>query len=177
MARCDPARLVFVDECGSHLALTPLYAWAPKGQRAVGSVPKNRGQNTTILGALNVCGLEAAMTLEGAADASAFEVFGEHYLLPTLQPGQMVVMDNLSIHKGHKVRALIESARCELVFLPTYSPDLNPIEHAWSKLKQFLRVAGARTRETLEAAVGAGLDLITAQDTQHWFDHCGYHFT
>jgi transposase len=132
---------------------------------------------TTILGALKVGGLEAAMTIEGAADSRVFEVFVEHYLSPTLKPGQKVVMDNLSIHKGHKIRELIESAGCELVFLPTYSPDLNPSELAWSKLKQGLRRAQARTRQALEAVIGAGLDLITSSDAQHWFQHCGYHFT
>ena len=174
MQKCNPQRLVFVDECGSHLALTPLYARAARGQRAPGRVPKNRGQNTTVLGALNWNGVAAAMTLEGAADSAAFVVFIEHFLLSQLQAGQIVVMDNLSIHKNQQVRRLIESAGCQLVFLPTYSPDLNPIELAWSKLKAHLRWVGARAREALETAIGSGLERITPHDAQHWFAHCGY---
>lgn len=173
-ANCNPQQLVFVDECGSHLALTPLYSRAPRGQRALGQVPKNRGQNTTIVGAVNWQGVAAAMTLQGAADSAAFVAFIEHCLVEQLQAGQIVIMDNLSIHKNQQVRRLIEAAGCELVFLPTYSPDLNPIELAWSKLKAHLRRVGARTRDALEGAIGAGLNLITAQDTQHWFKHCGY---
>ena len=112
------------------------------------------------------------MTLEGAA----VEVFIERILLPVLHPGQLVVMDNLNIHKSQRVRQLIERAGCRVWFLPTYSPDLNPIEKAWSKLKEYLRRIGARTRESLEQAIGQGLDTITAQDAVHWFRHCGCHF-
>ena len=175
MAPLDVQRFVFVDESGSNLAMTSLYARAPKGQRAFASVPKNRGRNTTILGAISVSGWQVGMTIEGAADRLAFEVFIEHYLLPTLQPGQIVVLDNLSIHKGQRVRALVESVGCSRLFLPTYSPDFNPIELAWSKLKTFLRRTGARTREALELAIGRGLDTISPQDATNWCKHCGYH--
>jgi len=168
-------RLVFVDESGSHTSLTPLYGWAPKGERAVGSVPRNRGQNTTILGALAPHGVQAAMTLQGAADTLAFEAFVEQVLVPTLESGQIVVMDNLSIHKSATTRTLIEGAGCSLLFLPSYSPDLAPIEQAWSKLKAHLRRVQARATDTLEAAIAHGLDRITAQDAQGWFKHCGYH--
>jgi transposase len=167
-------RWVFVDECGSHLALTPLYARAPKGERASGSVPRNRGHNTTILGALSWQGLQAAMTLEGAADGLAFEAFVAQVLVPTLEPGQMVVMENLSIHKRDTVRALIEEAACQVLFLPAYSPDFSPIEQAWSKLKAHLRQVQARTQETLEVAIAEAIKLITAHDAQAWFSHCGY---
>jgi len=172
----NAADLVFIDECGSHLALTPLYAYAPRGERAWGSVPKNRGENTTILGALALGGIAAAMTIEGAADTLTFEAFIEHCLVPVLPVGSLIVMDNLSIHKSAKVRALLEQAGCWVVFLPTYSPDLNPIELAWSKLKEGLRRAGARTRELLETAIEEALKTITAQDAAHWFRHCGCHF-
>ena len=174
MRRVDPARLVFVDESGSHLAMTPAYARAPRGQRANAAVPKNRGRNTTIIGALGWQGWQAGLTLEGAADTAAFEAFVESCLVPTLSQGQMVVVDNLSIHKGGRVRQLIEEAGCSLLFLPTYSPDFNPIELAWSKLKAFLRRIGARTRELLEDAISSGLDTITTQDAKHWFEHVGY---
>lgn len=170
----DAKLLVFVDESGSNLAMTRLYGWAPKAKRAFASVPKNRGRNTTIVGALSAKGWQVAMTIEGAADRFAFEVFIEHYLVPTLTPGQIIVLDNLSIHKGQRVRELVEAAGCSLLFLPTYSPDFNPIELAWSKLKTFLRKAGARTRNELERAIGQGLDTISSQDALHWCRHCGY---
>lgn len=174
VASLDGELLVFVDESGSNLAMARLYAWAPKSQRACASVPKNRGRNTTILGAMSATGWQVAMTLEGAADRLAFEVFIEHYLLPTLRPGQIIVLDNLSIHKGQRVRELVEAAGCSLLFLPTYSPDFNPIEQAWSKLKSFLRRVGPRTREDLDRAIGQGLATISSQDTLHWCQHCGY---
>jgi transposase len=142
----------------------------------VDRVPKNRGKNTTSLGALSQQGVQAAMTLEGAADSLAFAALVELFLVPTLEPGQIVVMDNLSIHKSALVRQLIEEAGCWVMFLPTYWPDLNPIELAWSKLQEALRRTGARTRESLEAAIGQALNTITAQDAIHWFEHCGYHF-
>ena len=114
------------------------------------------------------------MTLEGAADTLAFEAFVEGVLCPTLLPGQIVVLDNLNIHKSRRVRELIEACGCWLWFLPTYSPDMNPIEQAWSKLKAYLRRAGARTKETLQDAIAHGLPLITEQDAHAWFKHCGY---
>jgi transposase len=170
----DAELLVFVDESGSNLAMTRLYGWAPKSQRALATVPKNRGKNTTILGAMTNKGWQVGMIIEGAADRLTFEVFIEHYLLPTLAPGQIIVLDNLSTHKGGRVRALVEAAGCSLLFLPTYSPDFNPIELAWSKLKTFLRRVGARTRDELERAIGQGLDTISPQDANNWCRHCGY---
>lgn len=177
VSQIEVERLVFLDESGSNLAMTPLYSWAPKGERAFADVPKNRGRNTTILGAMSAKGWQVGMTLEGAADRLAFEVFIEHYLLPTLVPGQVIVLDNLSIHKGVRVRELVEGAGCSLLFLPTYSPDFNPIELAWSKLKTFLRRSGARTREALECAIGQGLDTISSQNAKNWCRHCGYQLT
>jgi transposase len=176
-------RFVFVDESGSHTSMTPLYgwapSWAPKSERAVESVPKNRGRNTTIIGALSWLGVQAAMTLEGAARAPsgwtlAFEAFVEQVLCPTLEPEQIVVMDNLSIHKSARVRELIERCGCQLWFLPTYSPDFNPIEQAWSKLKAFLKQRQARSAPALQEAIALGLPLITPQNAQAWFKHCGY---
>jgi transposase len=175
MAGVASEQLVFLDECGSHLSLTPLYGYAPRGQRALGQVPKNRGPNTTILGALSAQGVVAAMTLEGAADGATFASFVQHVLVPVLHPGQIVVLDNLSIHKSQRVRQWIEAVGCQVWFLPTYSPDFNPIEKAWSKLKAYLRRAQARTREDLEVAIAHGLDTITAQDAIHWFRHSYSH--
>lgn len=115
------------------------------------------------------------MTLQGAADTLAFEAFIAQVLVPTLRPGQIVVMDNLSIHKSATTQELIQGAGCSLLFLPSYSPDFSPVEQAWSKLKAHLRRVGARTKETLEEAIAQGLGRITAQDAHGWFKHCGYH--
>jgi transposase len=169
--------LVFLDECGSNIALTPLYAHAPKGERTGGSVPRNRGKNTTLIAALSLEGMGAALILEGSANTTAFELYVERVLAPSLQLGQIVVMDNLQAHKSARVRQAIEAKGCQLLFLPGYSPDLSPIEEAFSKLKTALRRAGARTREALEEAIGQALLTITAQDAQGWFQHCGYPLT
>jgi transposase len=166
--------LVFIDECGSNIALTPLYARAPKGERARGSVPRNRGKNTTLIAALSLEGMGAAMILEGSANTTAFELYVEQILTPSLQTGQIVIMDNLQAHKSARVRLAIEAKGCQLLFLPGYSPDLSPIEEAFSKLKAVLRRVGARTREALEEAIGQALLTITTQDAQGWFQHCGY---
>jgi transposase len=162
----DPSQLVFLDECGSNIALTTLYARAPKGERARGSVPRNRGKNTTLLASLTLEGLGAAMLIEGSVNAAAFEAYVEHLLVPSLHPGQIVVMDNLSVHKGARVRHLIEDKGCQVLFLPAYSPDFSPIEETFSKIKAFLRRAGARTREALEEAIAQALLTVTAQDAQ-----------
>ena len=166
--------MVFIDECGSNIALTPLYARAPKGERARGSVPRNRGKNTTLIAALSLDGMGAAMILEGSANTTAFELYAEQILAPSLHTGQIVVMDNLQAHRSARVRLAIEAKGCQLLFLPGYSPDLSPIEEAFSKLKAALRRAGARTREALEEAIAQALLTITAQDAQGWFQHCGY---
>jgi transposase len=174
MKEVDAKRLVVVDECGSNIALTPLYARAPKGQRAHGSVPRNRGKNTTLLASLSLSGIGASMIIEGAVNAVAFEAYIEHILAPSLIAGQIVVLDNLSVHKGARVRQLIEARGCELVFLPAYSPDCSPIEETFSKVKAFLRRVGARTQEGLQEAIGQALETVTAQDALGWFIHCGY---
>ena len=166
--------LVFVDETGSHIAMTPLYAYAPKGQRAIGSVPRNYGASMTLIASLSLAGMGEALILDGAADGAAFELYIEQMLAPSLRPGQIVILDNLSIHLGARVKQAIEARGCRLLFLPAYSPDLSPIEEAFSKLKTVLRRAGARTREALQEAIAIALDLITAIDAHGWFTHCGY---
>ena len=174
MKELDARRLVVVDECGSNIALTPRYGWAPKGQRVHGSVPRNRGKNVTLIASLGWEGIGESMILEGGTTGTLFEQYIEQILAPTLQPGQIVVMDNLSCHKGEKVRLAIEAKGCHLLFLPAYSPDLSPIEEAFSKLKTFLRRVEARTHEALEEAVGQALLTVTASDAHGWFRHCGY---
>jgi transposase len=169
--------LVFVDESGSNLAMVLRYGWALRGKRAWGKAPTNRGKNTTLFAAMTHEGLLTSMTVEGAANTEAFLTYLDELLGPALRPGQTVLMDNLRVHKAQAVRERIEARGCRLVFLPRYSPDFNPIEGAFSKLKTFLRRVQARTREVLEASIGAGLQTITAQDAQGWFEHCGYPLT
>lgn len=170
----DASPLVFVDEGGSNLGLTPLYARAPKGQRATDSVPRNRGKNTTLIASLSLEGMGASMIIEGAANAVAFETYVEHLLVPSRRQGQVVVMDNLRVHKSARVRHLIEAVGCQLLFLPAYSPDFSPIEETFSKVKAVLRRRTARTREALEAAITQALLTVTAQDAHGWFGHCGF---
>ena len=170
----DARSLVFVDEMGTNIALSPVYGWAKKGERAHCSVPRNRGKNTTVLSSMSVEGMGPSLAVEGATDTKVFEAYVERVLAPTLREGQVVVMDNLSAHKGERVRELIEGRGCELLYLPSYSPDLNPIEEAFSKKKGLLRKAEARSREALLEAIGTALSAITDQDTRGFFEHCGY---
>jgi transposase len=174
---CDPATLVFVDESGTNLAMTPRYGRAPRGQRVVGSAPRNHGPNTTVIAALCPDGIPAAMTVEGAIDRLAFDAFVGQVLVPSLTPGQTVIWDNLSVHKSATAQALIEAVGCQVCFLPPYSPDFAPIEQAFSKLKTFLRRTQARTRTALDEAITAGLATITADNARAWFAHCGYSLT
>jgi transposase len=156
------------------IALTRLYGYAPHDERCRGSIPKNYDRATSLVAALRLGGMPAAMTRLGAIDTAAFEAFVEHVLGPTLTPGDVVLLDNLSAHKAATVRTLIEARGATALFLPSYSPDLNPIELAFSKIKQLLRSVGARTQEALEAAIAHALDTITPEDSRAFFKHCGY---
>lgn len=167
-------RLFCLDEAGSTVAMTPTHARAPKGKRAVDSVPRNRGTVITMIGALTLDGLTAMMTVEGGTSGDVFVAYVEHVLLPELRPGDIVVMDNLGAHKDVRVRPLIESVGAFVKYLPPYSPDLNPIEMAWSKVKQFLRTAKARSREGLDNALRWAMDITTEADAHGWFNECGY---
>jgi len=172
--KVEPQRLVFVDEMGTNTSLSVLNAWSRIGKRAYCSVPRNRGKNTTLLASMSVEGMGSALAVEGATDREVFEAYLEEVLAPSLRSGQIVVMDNLSAHKGDRVRELIEERGCELLYLPSYSPDLNPIEEAFSKLKGILRKAEGRSREALIEAMGRALEAITPQDAEGFFRHCGY---
>jgi transposase len=175
VSELDPRKLVFVDECATNIGLTPLWARAPKGERAFGKAPRNRGKNTTLLSALSSEGAGPAVAVEGATTKAVFEAYVEHFLAPALEEGQeVVVLDNLQAHKGERVRLLVEARGASLVFLPSYSPDFSPIEEAFSKLKALLRRARARTREALVEALGWALETITPEDARGWFNHCGY---
>ena len=170
----EAERLVFVDEMGTNTSLSPLYAWAPKGERAHWSVPRNRGPNTTLLSSMTLEGMGSSLTVEGASTSVIFEAYVEQVLAPTLRRGQVVVMDNLSAHKGERIKELIEGRGCELIYLPSYSPDFNPIEEAFSKIKGLVRKAQARTKEALVEAIGSALSAVTSGDARSFFEHCGY---
>ena len=170
----DARSLVFVDEMGTNVSLSPLYGWSKKGHRAYGSVPRNRGKNTTLLSSMTIEGMGPSLAVEGSTTARVFETYVERVLAPTLRRGEVVVMDNLSAHKGERVRELIEGRGCELFYLPSYSPDLNPIEEAFSKMKGLLRKVEARSREALLEVLGAAISAITDRDARGFFEHCGY---
>ena len=158
-------------------APTPLFTrftLGQKGERARCSVPRNRGPNTTLLASMTAEGMGACLAVDGATTRLVFEAYIEKVLLPSLRHGQVVVMDNLSAHKGERIRELLESASCELLYLPPYSPDFSPIEEAFSKVKGLLRKAEARSREALVEAMGKVLDTVTARDARRFFEHCGY---
>lgn len=169
----DVRNLVFIDEAGIHLGMERLFARAFRGERAVDAVPRNRGTNVSLIGALSLGGLIASMTLEGSVDTSAFLSYVCDVLVPQLWVGAIVVMDNLKVHHAHSIRRAIEAVGAQLVFLPPYSPDLSPIELCWSKLKQFLRSKAARTYEALNLAMSEGVNYITEDDAIGWFNHCG----
>lgn len=168
------SRLKFIDEAGSNLTMTRLYGRAAPSERVFDSVPKNYGENISMLACLSLSGITAPMTISGAVDGIVFKAYVEQLLCPTLIKGDVVVMDNLSAHKVSGVRELIESRGAKLVFLPPYSPDMNPIEKCWSKIKTYLQAAKARTREALEKALAEALRLITKEDAAGWFASCGY---
>jgi transposase len=173
-ARVDPSAWVWLDETGSHLGYTPRYAWAPRGERAQGAAPRNPGQNKTVIAALTRAGLGPLLRFDGAMTTGRFEGYVRHVLAPTLRPGQVVVADNLRAHHGAGARAAIEARGAQLWHLPAYSPDFNPIELAFSTVKQRLRRAGPRTDDGLRAATWAAFASITPADIAGWLTHCGY---
>ena len=174
-SRFDARRLVVVDESGFHTSMGRLRARATKGKRAYGKVARNRAKNTTLIAAITLQGgMSESMTLEGATDALAFEAYVEHFLGPSLRQGQVVVLDGLGAHRTERVRELIEARGADPVLLPSYSPDLNSIEVAFSKIKHLVRKAVARTREELLEAIGRALAAVTLEDAAGWFAHAGY---
>ncbi len=154
--------------------MTRLFGRAPRGQRVTDSTPQYYGENITLLGALSVNGVEALMSVNGATDAEVFLSFLREVLAPTLAEGDVVVVDNLGAHRAAGVREAVEARGARLLYLPPYSPDFNPIERCWSKIKTALRAAKARTRQALEEAIKQALLTITEADARAWFAHCGY---
>ncbi len=167
-------RLKFLDEAGSNLAMTRLYGRAAPGERVVDNAPQNYGENITMLATLSLDGIAAPMTVAGAVDGIVFKTYVEKVLAPTLLKGDIVIMDNLGAHKVAGVGELIEARGARVIYLPPYSPDLNPIEKCWSKIKTYLRAAKARTREALEQALKEVLLTISEKDARGWFASCGY---
>lgn len=154
--------------------MTRMRARAPKGERAYGRVPRNRGKNTTLIASMGAEGMGPCLTVVGSTTKAVFEAYVEWVLAPSLLPGQVVVLDNLGAHKGERVRELVEERGCSLVFLPPYSPDFSPIEEAFSKVKALLKKAAARTRGALVEAIGRALSAVTPEDAMGFFGHCGY---
>jgi transposase len=165
---------VFVDESGVTRSMTRRYGRAPKGQRVPGAVPLGHWEMSTLIGALSLAGVRASFSVDAATDADIFQVFVQQILCPALRPGDVVIWDNLPAHKGIDLKPVIEFAGARLLSLPPYSPDFNPIEQCWSKVKEFLRSAQARTTEALELAIAQAFAAVTVSDAQGWFQHCGY---
>jgi transposase len=170
----DPEHLVFLDESGATTAMTRRYGRAEPGVRVEGAVPDSHWTVTTMIGAVRLEGVAALGSIEQAMDGPSFLAFVREALVPTLREGDVVVMDNLGAHKVPGVKEAIEAARARVAYLPPYSPDYNPIENFWSKLKQFLRDAAARTTEALGQAIQHAAQAVTAADLRGWFSHCGY---
>jgi transposase len=165
---------VLKDEMGSNTSLHELYAYSPRGQRAYCSVARNQGKNTTLLSSMSLSGMGPSMVLEGGTNGAVFEGYLREVLVPSLREGDVIVMDNLSVHKSERVRELIEGAGVQLLYLPPYSPDFNPIEEAFSKIKNLIRKAGARVHEALVVAIGEAICEVGGEDARAFFEHCGY---
>jgi len=170
----DPAKLVFLDETGATTKMARLRGRSPRGERCRASVPHGHWKTTTLVAGLRLDGLTAPMVIDGAMNGDAFIAYAETLLAPSLKPGDIVIMDNLPAHKVAGARAAIEGASATLMFLPPYSPDFNPIEQAFAKLKALLRKAAARTVDALEAAIAAALDAFSSAECANYFANSGY---
>jgi transposase len=174
MARLDPATVVFLDETSTQITRTRTRGRAPRGRRVIGAVPRNHGANITCLVAMSPTGMQAPCVFEGAVTGALFVRWLRRWLVPTLRWGTTVVLDHRSVHRNAEVRRVIEAAGCHLIYLPAYSPDFNPIELAFAKLKAALRGVAARAFPPLVDAIGAGLDRITKRDIAGFYRHCGF---
>jgi len=170
----DASKVICIDEAGCNAKMTRRMARSLKGTRAIDHIPGGRGQSITLIGALSLQGIEAIITGEGGTTSEVWRAFVKQALIPVLKPGQIVVVDNLSSHKDKIARKMIEEAGCTLRFQPPYSPEMNPIELAWSKMKQFLGVAKARSREALDIAVAMACEMVTPDDAAGWFSLSGF---
>lgn len=174
IAETDPETLVFLDETSTQTAMTRACGRSPKGERVIGYVPRNHGHNITCLAAISVTGIVAPCVFERSLDGVIFTQWVEDWLLPALPKGTTIVLDNLSVHRTPDVRAAVEAANCRLLFLPAYSPDFNPIELLFARLKTHLRDVAARTFDAVVDAIGTGLDAVTPTHLRASYRHCGY---
>ncbi len=172
--RIDPRRLVFIDETWAKTNMAPLRGWAPRGERLIGRAPHGHWRTMTFIAALRHDRIDAPFVLDGPVNGEAFRAYVAHVLVPTLRPGDVVVMDNLGSHKGQAVRQAIRNAKAHLLFLPPYSPDLNPIEQVFSKLKHMLRNAAERTMEATWRRIGTLLDRFSPQECANYLANTGY---
>ena len=172
----DPAKLIFLDESGAKTNMTRLRGRALRGQRVHAKSPHGHWRTTTMLCAIRMDGSTACMAVDGPTDTEVFRAYVEGVLCPTVKEGDMVVMDNLSPHKSEATRSVLKAAGAQVMFLPAYSPDLNPIENMWSKVKNHLRGQEARSDSERIGAIASALKTITRQDATNWFAHCGYSF-
>lgn len=170
----DGRRVFAIDETGSHIAMLPARGWAPRGQRSHETVPRSRGTVLTVIGALTMNGLTAVMTVEGGTSGDVFLAYVNEVLLREMNPGDIVLMDNLGAHRDHRVLEAFAAAGVEVHFQPPYSPEFNPIELAWAKVKWFLRLAKARTYDALNTALAMVMDMIKPAEAAAYFAHCGF---
>ena len=172
--RLSQCRFVFVDETAVNTAMTRRYGRAPRGERVQDSAPRNYGTHTSVIGAMGLRGLVATLTVEGAVDSEVFNAYAEQVLGPRLRRGDVVVLDNLTAHRASRIEEVAERRGAQVLWLAPYSPDFNPIEQCWSKIKTFLRGVKARTADALDEALAQAIGLITKSDIRGWFKHCGY---
>ena len=170
----DANRLIFIDEAAVNTAMTRHFGRAAPGERVIEQVPRNYGAQTSMISALGLRGLVATMTLEGAVDTLAFNTYLNEVLAAKLQRGDVVILDNLNVHKASQIEQVATRRGARVVWLAPYSPDYSPIEPCWSKIKQALRAAKARTREELETALVRAMKQVSKSDIRGWFNHCGY---
>lgn len=170
----DANRLIFIDEAAVNTAMTPHFGRAAPGERVIEQVPRNYSAQTSMISALGLRGLVATMTLEGAVDTLAFNAYLNEVLAAKLQRGDVVILDNLNVHKASQIEQVATRRGARVIWLAPYSPDYSPIEPCWSKIKQSLRAAKARTREELEAALVRAMNQVSNSDIRGWFNHCGY---
>ena len=171
----DPERLIFVEESSTNIAMVPRYARAPKGERAYAKAPRNWGRNVTLISSITTEGMGPSVSIEGSPETESFSLYMRNVLIPRLRAGQIVLMDNLSMHKSKWVRDLVEEKGCQLWLLPSSSPDMNPIKEALSKVKNFVRKAKVRTLEALFVVTGGALEVVSKEDARGFFEACGYH--
>lgn len=167
-------KFIFIDETGSNLAMTRLYGRAEPGERVFDKVPGDRGENVSTIGAIDLDGIRTGLSVPGAIDGETMLFFVEELLAPTLKRGEIVFLDNCPIHKMDEIEEAIETRGAWVIFLPRYSPDLNPIENCWSKVKAILRSLKPRTLQELLGALVEAFSSVTVQDILGWFNHCGY---